>query len=425
MERVLLISVSPGETRIAQVNEGLLTSVAIIRPETRSLVGEIYLGRIESLHQGLQAAFVDIGTGKSGFLSVDDLRPRGERKGGSSVNQYINEGDSVVVHVLRDPVEDKGVKLSGLCPRGINQLSVEQSREIWEAACLKSKEIKAPSRLTDGVHPAQKAFGEYLSHKGHNAGDRVITDDAEMFSRLQNEIGSSNPERELILSIYTDTIPLFEVYGVEEQLEGALGSEVKLPSGGTIHIEPTRALIAIDVDSGGAEKGKREESNTLVNKEAATAATHHISLRNLSGQIVIDFLPMKEKSNRDYILKTFRKGLAGDHLKFQVNGFTRLGLLEMTRQRQGQSLTEIMCVNNHKLEKTATTYALEALRRIHVEACAEPVTRLTIVAHKKIIKALRGKTAAALAEAEARLGITMTLEVDHDLDYGEYELVRR
>ena len=208
----------------------------------------------------------------------------------------------------------------------------------------------------------------------------------------------------------TGTLPLFEEYGVEEEIDRALARRVPLPSGGSLIIDPTAALVAIDVNTGGRPGGGQEETSLRTDLEAADEIARQLRrLRNLSGQFAVDFVPLKKRENQARVLETLRAAVAGDRCPTHVLGYTKLGLVEMTRQRRSASLGEVLAAGCPACDGTGVlrspaTLAFEALRRALRAGRVTPGAGVEIVAPPAVIEALEAKAAGALTETRERLG---------------------
>jgi len=254
---------------------------------------------------------------------------------------------------------------------------------------------------------------------------RVIADDGEILARLRAFAAAEMPDSAVRIEAHKGKEPLFEAFQVEEQVEAALAPTVALPGGGSLIVSQTPALVAIDVNTGAAIAGTREETAFAVNLEAACEAARQIRLRNISGLVVVDFVPIRDEALKRRVLDELIQAAAADPLNPHVVGYTRLGLVEMTRRRQGRSLLEILAgpgADAARVEKSPLTVALEALRGVLREARGRggaPALR----ASPAVIAALEGPARAAKAEAEAALGVAIALEADHTLGQGRWEVV--
>jgi len=396
----ILISTSPGETRTALLADGRLVEVFMSRAGAESLVGNIYLGRVLSVNKGLDAAFVDTGTGRDGFLALPEVRPPGGTDSGpdsgtegvkDGIGDYLNEGASVLVQVLRDAAEDKGPKLTTrmtlpgvhliyrprqagvgvsrrisddaerdrllglvtkLAPEGLKEdlkedggfivrtaaagaedgvIEAEAGRLTarWRGVEEQAETAGAPRLLIGEATPALRA----LRDAGGAGIKKILADDAETLAGLRGFCEAEMPAVAPLCALHQGPEALFDAYGVEEQIDAALSPRVALPGGGSLIISQTPALCAIDVNTGAADEGSRERTAGRVNREAAREIARQIRLRNLSGLIVADFVPVRGAGPKQAVLDALRQAAADDTLPVYVGGYTRLGLVEMTRPR--------------------------------------------------------------------------------------------
>ena len=452
----IIVSAAAGEIRAAFLDDGLLCRLVLSRPGDTVRAGDIHLGRVTKVAPQLAAAFVAIG------LDRDGLLPLPEGGGGGR----IGEGDAVLVQVRREPEGGKGARLTArpalpgrtlaLVPGG-DQIRVsrrigdaEERQRLTDLAsglpggggwivraaaagapaealhkeagrlCARWAEIeakRAASRPPALLHRApDPALAAIVDAAGPDLA-AIVVDDPGILARIRAAL----PELTGRIERHAGPGALFEVHGVEEQIEAALAPQVPLPSGGVVVLAETAAVIAVDVDSATAAGGSAEETALRVNIEAAEAVARQVRLRDLAGHIVIDFVPMRRRDNATRVLEALRRGFEGDDRRPQIAGFTRLGLVEMTRRRRGPSLARRLstacpaCAGVGRIE-SAETVALAALRMVLAESRAVPGARLEIVAAPAVIEALRGPTAtglaAGLAEVEARLGRPLTLRAD-------------
>ena len=484
----VLISASPGETRTALLTHGRLVEILISRAGGESLVGNVYLGRVASVNKGLDAAFVDIGTERDGFLAVaearTETRPAG-KEGRDAIGDYLNEGASVLVQVTRDPIEDKGAKLTtrmtlpgvnlsfrprqagiaisrridddaararltdlitGLAPKFTQDLASgggfivrtaaagseapaieEEAARLtarWREIEDRAATAKPPRLLLAEVSPA---FGA-LRDGGGSGIEKIIADDADALAGVRGFCEAEMPAQAKLVELHQGPEALFEAYGVEEQIDAALSPTVALPGGGSLIISQTPALTAIDVNTGSADKGSRERTAFLVNLEAAHEVVRQIRLRNLSGLIVIDFVPVRDNARKQEVVDALRQAAAAASISVFIAGTTRLGLVEMTRPRHGPTLLDILCgvtASAPTAVKSPLTLALEALRAVLRRGGG---TGVTLKASPDVIEALRapegpGSAALALRQAEQRLGLAIGLARDHTLAEGRYDIV--
>jgi ribonuclease G len=370
----------------------------------RSIVGNIYKGKVDNVLPGLEAAFVDIGLEKNGFLHVDEIvlpgieapkRGRGSGGSGRKISDLLKPGQEIVVQVVKDPLKTKGARLSmELTIAGRYMVYAPTGEGIGVSRRLEDRERDRLRKQTAGLdlgeggvivrtaaHGAKRADFErelkYL-HKLHEVlGKRVqdtlapdlVFQEADLSVRVVRDIFSAHFERAIVddeqqyqrlVSFFTRTAPelvervelwerkepLFESYGVDKAIDGVLSRRVDLPSGGYLVIDYAEALTVIDVNSGsfiGRGKGAAlEDTITKTNLEAAEEVVNQLRLRDIGGIIVIDFIDMARARNRDAVMKTLRKTLDEDRTKTFTAEISKLGLVEMTRQNVTEGVREIM-----------------------------------------------------------------------------------
>ena len=430
MKKQVLVSVDRGETRVALLeasgeptrnaattassrrrkkpaNPAAGYSVAELyleRRGARSIVGNIYKGRVDNVLAGLEAAFVDIGLEKNGFLHVDEIvlpgveaprRGRGSSRDGSQITDLLKPGQEIVVQVVKDPLKTKGARLSmdlTIAGRymvyapygegvGVSRRLGDRERDRLrkEAAKLDLKGAGAIIRTAaegamriDLERELQYLFklNDVLQKRVETADapalvfqeadlsvrvvrdiysadfERAVVDDEKQHHRLVAFFSRTAPELVDQVELWTEDRPLFESYGVDKVLDSTLSRRVDLPSGGYLVIDYAEALTVIDVNSGSfTGKGKSarlEDTITKTNLEAAEEVVRQLRLRDIGGIIVIDFIDMARARNRDAVLKTLRKSLDEDRTKTFVVEISPLGLVEMTRQNVTEGVREIM-----------------------------------------------------------------------------------
>ena len=410
MKKTILVSAERGETRVAVLEakaKGSQANVAelyIERRGRRSIVGNIYKGKVDNVLPGMEAAFVDIGLERNGFLHVDEIvlpdgsqaprRGRGSGKG-ARINELIKPGQEILVQVVKDPLKTKGARLSmnvSIAGRylvyaphgsgvGVSRRLADKERDRLRK--MVDKTYKGPGGLIvrTAAHGAKKAdfvreisylqkLNEVLERRSEstkapamvfqeadlsvrvlrdvflNEFEKAIIDSEKQFERVTSFFQRTAPELVGGVEIYKgQKKSLFEKYGIDKEIESTLNRRVDLPSGGYLIIDYTEALTVIDVNSGsftGRGKGGLEETITKVNTEAADEAVRQLRLRDIGGIIVIDFIDMARASNRDKVLKVMRKALDADKSKSYVVEVSPLGLVEMTRQNVTDGVREIL-----------------------------------------------------------------------------------
>jgi ribonuclease G len=458
----ILISAAPGETRIAELSGERLTGLGIHRIGAETRVGDIYLGRVEAVINNLQAAFVDIGEERAGFLALPEVRPKPVGEGEDQISDYLAEGDKVLVQVTRDAEEDKGPKLTtriSLTGRDLVfqpfDSGVSISRRISDAAerarleaavggagqgeggfIVRTAAAEAEddeiadeaARLRarwEAIEAARDQGGKagcvhrdvapafrVLRERGGAELERVIVDDADLLAEMRAFVEIEMPDLLEVLAHHAGATPLFEAEGVEDLIDAALDVYVELPSGANILISETPALTAVDVNTGTADFGGRDRTLIGVNKEAAEEIARQIVLRNLSGLIIIDFVSMRRRDAEQELSDHMARALAADPLKPHLVGFTRLGLAEITRRRQGASLQEIMCGEPVAPLLSPESTALAALRAALAEGRAAPKPSYRIHVAAPVADALLNEFEDALAETAGKLGGSLDVVTD-------------
>jgi ribonuclease G len=434
MKKTILVSAERGETRVAVLEakqKGGKTDVAelyIERRGRRSIVGNIYKGKVDNVLPGMEAAFVDIGLERNGFLHVDEiLLPNGEqaprrgRGSGRRINELIKPGQEILVQVVKDPLKSKGARLSmnvSIAGRYLvfapNGSGVGVSRRLTDKERDRLRKMvdrtyKGPGGLIvrTAAHGAKKPdfvreikylqkLNEVLERRAKSSKapalvfqeadlsirvlrdvflsefEKAVIDSPKQYERVTNFFQRTAPELVDGVELYEGKKPLLEKWKINEEIESTLNRRVDLPSGGYLIIDYAEALTVIDVNSGsftGRGKGGLEETITKVNTEAADEAVRQLRLRDIGGIIVIDFIDMARASNRDKVLKTMRKALDADKSKSYVVEVSPLGLVEMTRQNVTDGVREILtepCPTcaGEGVILSAETVALEGLRKM-------------------------------------------------------------
>lgn len=383
----LLIDTGLYETRAAMMENDRLTDLSYFRPDTLPSIGEIYLGRISALAKGLDAAFVDLGSGKNGFLLARDI-PANDKN--LPLAQKVQEGQKIIVQIIKDKKGDKDYQLSAFPKLESRNLVFNPGgRGLSFSKKLKSQTLKdqisnvlsdTADTMTGGIMvrsatsalsvnmlekellsllnrwqtiqkqeatnskarcllpkdpPSIAAYKEYVTE-----GLSISINDREGYNHLL-EFLSAQGEEDAIPTLWHGTDLLFDAEQVEEQIEAATEKTLALPSGGNITIEHTEALIVIDVNSGAQTETRKQASIALLtNQEAARLAVQQIRLRNLSGIIIIDFIQMQDKGGVRALTRLLEDQTRDDPSAVRVVGMTELGLMQLTRQRKAASLTE-------------------------------------------------------------------------------------
>ena len=425
MKKKILVSVDAGETRVAVLEtngsqpggrdgggrsgaDGIdgwrVGELYVERRGSRSIVGNIYKGVVDNVLPGMEAAFVDIGLERNGFLHVDEIvtpdgksQPKRGRGQGRRIDELIKRGQEIVVQVVKDPLKTKGARLSmQVSIAGRYLVYMPQGDGIGVSRRLPDGERTQMRKSLDKIHAAQKGKGGYIVrtaaqgarqedfereisylHKLHEVLERrsadveapslifqeadlpirvlrdvlgsefdgAEIDDQKQYERVTSFFQRTAPELVEMVRMHSHSEHLFERHGAEEAFRSTLSRRVDLPSGGYLIVDYAEALTVIDINTGsftGKGKGRLEDTITKVNVEAADEVVRQLRLRDIGGIIVIDFIDMARAKNRDQVLKTLRKALDEDRTKTYVVEVSPLGLVEMTRQNVTDGVREIL-----------------------------------------------------------------------------------
>jgi ribonuclease G len=492
MKKTILVSADRGETRVAVLEsktKGGKRDVAelyIERRGRRSIVGNIYKGKVDNVLPGMEAAFVDIGLERNGFLHVDEIvlpngeqAPRRGRGKGRRIDELIRPGQEIVVQVVKDPLKSKGARLSmNISIAGRYLVFAPQGSGVGVSRRLSDSERDRLRKMVDrtykgpgglivrtAAHGAKKAdFVREIGylHKLNEVLDRrteqieapdlvfqeadlpvrvlrdvflsdfekAIIDSQKQFERVTSFFQRTAPELVDGVELYEERKPLFEKWGIDKEIESTLGRRVDLASGGYLIIDYAEALTVIDVNSGsftGRGKGGLEETITRVNTEAAEEAVRQLRLRDIGGIIVIDFIDMARARNRDKVLKTLRKALDADKSKSYVVEVSPLGLVEMTRQNVTDGVREILTVPcpvcvGEGVVLSAETVALDAMRRLPDIAAGAKDAEALLVRVHPKVAAELIDPESGLAELEADTGKQFHFEGGDALPIATFEV---
>ena len=495
MTEEILVNVTPRETRVAVVENGMLQELHIERGWSRGVVGNIYKGRVQRVMPGMQAAFIEIGLDRAAFLHANDiLRPAPTRAidGDAtpapatpapvpSITELLREGAEIVVQVVKDPIGSKGARLT-------TQLSIPsrylvllpQSRVVGvsariedeaERARLKglvaeqSASVGSPGYIvrTNAEGQPAEALGEDIAYldrawklieqqvQSTRVGacvyedlslpmravrdlmrrdvEKVKVDSRETCDRLRTFAAQYMPGLAEKIEHYSGARPVFDLYGVEDEIQRALEKEVPLKSGGYLVIDQTEAMTTVDVNTG-SFLGQRnlEETVYRTNLEAAQAVARQLRLRNLGGIIIIDFIDMTDDEHKRQVLRTLEKGLARDHARTAVYDFSPLGLVEMTRKRTTESLERQLCEPCHECGgrgtlKTCETIAYEIFREITRAVRQFEASQLLVIASPAVVNKITDEESASVAELEEFLGKEIRFQADDQYAQEQFDVV--
>jgi len=483
MNEEYLVNFTPQETRVALMLQGVVQELHIEREQSRGIVGNLYYGRVVRVLPGMQSAFVEIGLDRTAFLHVADIweARHGNGDGPHPIERLVSEGENLVVQVLKDPIGSKGARLStqvsiagrllvylpqekhiGISQRIENEVEREALREriqrlvpadehggfivrtmaedasdealaadiaylrrIWAEIRNRTQSAKPPSLLHHDLTLAQRVLRDLVTRDTA----RIVIDSRENFQKLSAFAEEYMPQVLPLLEHYTGTRPLFELHNVEDEIQKALARRVDLKSGGYLIIDQTEAMTTIDVNTGGFV-GSRNFDDTVfkTNLEAAQTIARQLRLRNLGGIIIVDFIDMETDEHKAAVLAELNKALARDHTRISVNGFTGLGLVEMTRKRTRESLAHILCetcptCGGRGEIKTAQTVCYEVLRELLREARQFDAREYRLLAAPAVIDLLLEDESQSLAMLSDFIGKPISLQAETSYGQEQYDIV--
>ncbi len=490
MSEELLINVTPRETRVALVENGMLQEVHIERAARRGWYGNVYKGKIVRVLPGMQAAFVEIGLERTAFLHASDilratpLEAEAEDGNGPAptppITELVREGQEVVVQVIKDPIGSKGARLTTqisipsrylvLLPRsrtlGVSVRIEDESERARLKAIIQdlgersgcgyivrtNAEGQLAEALAEDIDYLDKTWAQ-LSARAPSAkvGDRLYEDlslplravrdlmrshvekaridSRETYERTVAFATTYMPEMVERIEHYPGERPLFDLYGVEDEIQKALRKEVPLKSGGHLVIDQTEAMTTIDVNTGGYLGHRNlEETVYRTNLEAAQTVARQLRLRNLGGIIIIDFIDMEDDEHKRQVLRTLEKGLTRDNAKSTVYAMSPLGLVEMTRKRTTESLARQLtepcpeCGGRGAI-KTAETVCYEIFREITRAVRQFEAKTLLVLASPKVVVRITEEESAAVAELEEFLGKSIRFQAEEQYGQEQYDVV--
>ncbi len=490
MSEDILINITPQETRVALILQGAVQELHIERTLSRGMAGNIYLGKVVRVLPGMQSAFIDIGLERAAFLHVADIWEAKPHDGNGQTNpngapipieRLLYDGQALTVQVVKDPIGTKGARLStqisiagrmlvylpqdshiGISQRIENEAErealrakvqklmhpdekggfiirtmaedatdadlaadVEYLRKTWATITQQAKTRPAPALLYQDLSLAQRVLRDFVNDETST----IHVDSRENFQMLQQFGATFTPSVLPKLMHYTGERPLFDLYGVEEEIERALGRRVDLKSGGYLIVDQTEAMTTIDVNTGSFVTGRNFDDTIFkTNLEAAQAIARQLRLRNLGGIIILDFIDMESAEHRQAVLAELNKALARDRTKISVSGFSALGLVETTRKRTRESLAHILCepcpaCSGKGQVKTARTICYEILRELLREAKQFNPKEFRILASQLVVDMFLEEESQHLAMLGDFIGKPISLQVENVYHQEQYDII--
>lgn len=490
MTSEILINATPMETRVALIEQGLLQEIYIERRNRKGPVGNIYMGKVVRVMPGMQAAFVEIGLERAAFIHAQDITPLDESdfevqdSQEIQIEQLLREGQMLVVQVVKEPIASKGARLTthlSIASRylvhmpqnrhlGISQrIENEEERERLLgllAQCVETSELSEQAgfilrtaaegvneeellgdiaflrklwksveqRMEDcqGIKPLYQDLVLYMRAMRdlfQPEIQRIRVDNRETYKEMQEFCNQFMPEIETRIEYYQDERPLFELFSVDDEIQKALGRTVKLKSGGNLVIDQNEAMTTIDVNTG-AFLGSRNQEETILktNLEAAKASARQLKVRNLGGIIILDFIDMVNEEHRRQVMRTLQKALDKDSAKTMVTELSELGLVEMTRKRNRESLEQMLChecptCSGRGVIKTAETVCFEVFREILRVAKVYENDSILVMASQEVVDRLLDEDSALVADVEELVGKNIRFQVEMMYHNEQFDVV--
>jgi ribonuclease G len=486
MKEEILINVTPRECRAALVENGVLQEVQVERSSRRGLISNIYKGRISRVLPGMQAAFVEVGLARTAFLHASDIvrnpdEDAPDREAVPNIRHCVQAGDELLVQVLKDPIGTKGARLTtyisipsrfvvmlphstsiGVSARIEDEVERERLRalvescvgdgpqagyivrtaaegasldalradmlflqKLWESISQAAAATPAGQLVHEDLALPLRVLRDLLSPEI----ERVRVDSKPWYERMGDFARQFIPQMAPMIELYEGPRPVFDLYGIEDELERALTPKVPLKSGGYLIFDQTEAMTTIDVNTG-AYVGHRNLEETIfrTNLEAAIAIARQLRLRNLGGIIIIDFIDMQEEEHRRQVLQALTGRLVLDHAKTQIMDVSPLGLVEMTRKRNRESLERLLCqpcpsCDGRGFVKTAETVCYEIFREIIRQHRQFELQELLVLARPEVIERLLDEESTSVAELEELTGSPIKLQSESMYSPDQFDVV--
>ena len=479
----LLINVTPSETRVALVENGILQEMHIERLGKKGIVGNLYKGKISRVLPGMQAAFVDIGLDKAAFLHASDIVVRNSDDGKPSkvpdITELAKQGQFLTVQVIKDPIGTKGARLTTDITLPSRYLVfMPGSKRVGVSQRIESQ--KERSRLKDLVEQYNDQDGSYIIRTAaEGAGEAELKQDTEFLKRLWCKIVERRqrsktsallyedlslslrllrdfvginielirvdskltfqllkkftqefvPELYHKLEYYPGERPIFDLHAIENEVKRALERKVELKSGGYLIIDQTEAMTTIDINTG-AFVGHRNLEDTIfsTNLEATKAIARQVRLRNLGGIIIIDFIDMAQEEHRRRVLSALESAFEHDRIRTNISKFSQLGLVEMTRKRTRESLERVLCrecpsCKGRGTLKTTESLCYEIFREVIRVDRAFSAERFVVYASVEVCDALLNRETHYLADLELFINKEVKIQPEPQYDHEKYDVV--
>ncbi|WP_281559624.1 ribonuclease G [Thalassomonas sp. RHCl1] len=486
MSAELLVNVTPSETRVALIENGVLQEVHVEREARRGLVGNIYLGKVIRVLPGMQAAFIDINLDKAAFLHASDINSKlitakngNENDQVPDIRTLVHEGQYLMVQVVKDPLGTKGARLTtdltiasrylvlmpGAHHAGISQRiedvnernrlkgivseycddqhgfivrtaaegadepdlkhDAEFLRRVWEKIQERKQRKVVKTALYQDLSLAFRVIRDVVGISL----ERIRIDSKLSFDQLADFTREFVPELTSVLEYYPGERPIFDLFDAEREIQRALHRKIELKSGGSLIIDQTEAMTTIDINTG-AYVGHRNLEETIfsTNIEATQAIARQLRLRNLGGIIIIDFIDMNSEEHKHRVLHSLEQAMSKDKVKFSVHGFSSLGLVEMTRKRTRESLEHVLCsecsvCSGRGNLKTVETVCFEILREIVRVNRAYDADKFIVYASSEVSEFLVNDEYHNLAELEVFIGKLIKVQTEPMYNQEQFDVI--
>lgn len=483
MPQEILVNVTPREVRVALIQNAILHEIFIERSIHQGLLGNIYKGKVNRLLPGIQAAFVDIGLERSAFLHVSDMN-NVTRNGAviedmtrADIRDFLTCGQEVLVQIYKDPLGTKGARLTTqftipsrylvfspgvfqiavsqritdeterqrlmemitpgpnggyiyrTAAEGAKQSEIDTDKEFLNALWLDVAARCNKAKALDMIYQEIPIVLRVLRDQVGFGVARIRVDNQEAYQQMRAYAERYVPELVERIEFYDDGKPIFDIYGIEEEIQKALERKVNLKSGGHLVFDQTEAMTTIDVNTG-SFLGSSDLEQTIfkTNLEAIEVIARQVRLRNLGGIIIIDFIDMTDPTHKEHLLQSLIATLAKDNVKTQVSELSSLGLVQMTRKRTHESLEHILCVScpfcqSRGTIKSRQTVCYEIFRDIQRTAQYFAWDGFIVNAAADVIEVLTNEESELLASLEAKLGKPIKLKTENFYSRERYDIL--
>jgi ribonuclease G len=486
MSGELLINVTPSETRVALIENGVLQEVHVERESRRGLVGNIYLGKVIRVLPGMQAAFIDINLDKAAFLHASDINTKLIINNDDlpadhvpDIRALVHEGQQIVVQVIKDPLGTKGARLTTDITVAARYL-VLMPNANHAGISQRIEHAKERNRLKDIITPyCSEEHGFIVRTAAEGADEKELKHDAEFLRRVWKKVQDRKKRKQFKTPIYQDLSlafrmlrdfvgidferiridskltyeqlrefteefvpnltpvlecypgerPIFDLFDVENEIQRALHRRIDLKSGGYLIIDQTEAMTTIDINTGGFV-GHRNLEETIFNTnlEATQVIARQLRLRNLGGIIIVDFIDMNSVEHQKRVLHSLDVAMAKDKVKYSISKFSKLGLVEMTRKRTRESLEHVLCgecsvCSGRGHLKTVETVCFEILREIVRVNRAYDSDKFIVYASSAVSESLINDEYHHLAELEVFIGKQIKVQTESMYNQEQFDVI--